>query len=38
MAGQVVRLAWGDDEEDPDSRLQIETFITSVPEAEDKTP
>lgn len=29
----VVRLSWGD-AGDPDKRLEIETFITSVPEAE----
>lgn len=33
----VVRLSWGD-KDDPDTQLQIETFITSVPAAEEKKP
>jgi hypothetical protein len=28
-----VRLSWGE-RSDPEKRLEIETFITSVPEAE----
>lgn len=33
----VVRLSWGG-EGDPSTQLQIETFITSVPEAEESKP